>query len=167
MNVRRGIAITPATWLVWIRSPGMRRPANTPSQPDRRRRRLARSIGPWTWSRAATFIRAGAPARFRIARATSAPAIEARLAATTNSAGLTPWVAIAIPPSIKTRSPGANGNGTPHSSMNSSPLMARITTTGSSPPRMPFMTSRAYGGAAGSGRVLPPEFAVTNTTLCA
>ena len=125
-NVRRGILLTPATWVVWMRSPGIRRPMNTAGAPPRRSRWVARSSAGRKRNASAALISAGRPTAAKTSRPTIAPRMVARSRAATMGNGSTVSLAMAIPAIINSRSPGANGTGMPLSSIKTSPAMTAI-----------------------------------------
>src|SRR5919199_2269946 len=110
-----------------MRRPGIRRPASTAQSPPRASNSLARSKARRKRKALAALNSVGRPTRAKISRPTSAPAMVARMTAGTKTVGSTAPLAIAIPPMIRSRSPGAKGTGTPASSMNRRPAM--ITTS--------------------------------------
>src|SRR2546423_5520209 len=125
-NVRRGILLTPATWVVWMRSPGIRRPMNTAGAPPRRSRWVARSSAGGNRKASAALISAGRPTEATTTRPTIAPRMVTRSRALTMGTGSTVSLAMAIPAIINSKSPGANGTGMPLSSMKTSPAMTPI-----------------------------------------
>src|SRR5438067_3487603 len=125
-KVRRGTLLTPATWVVLIRSPGISRPMKTASAPRRRNRCVARSNPGRNPSVSAAFISAGRPTAAKTSRPMVAPTTVAVRSAATIGIGSTVSLAIAIPAMIRSRSPGAKGTGIPVSSMKTSPAMTPI-----------------------------------------
>ena len=133
--MRRGILLTPATWVVWIRNPGISRPANTAGAPPRRSKCVARSSAGRNRSASATRIKAGRPTAAKTSRPIMAPRMVATSRALTIGTASTVSLAIAIPATISRRSPGAKGTGMPLSSMKTSPAITRIS---KSPLKLPM-----------------------------
>src|SRR5712692_337986 len=134
-NVSRGMLLTPATWVVVIRSPGISRPTKTAGAPRRFRSSVVRSSARRKPRASAALFRAGRPTAAKTSRPIIAPRMVASIRAATIGSGSTVSLAMAIPAMIKSRSPGANGTGIPLSSMKTSPAM---TTISRSPLRLPM-----------------------------
>src|SRR6266568_5922155 len=134
-NVRRDILLTPATWVVVMRRPGISRPKKTAGAPRRCSRSVVRFSAGRNPSASAAFSRAGRPTAAKTSRPTIAPRMVARRSALTMGTASTVSLAIAIPAMIKSRSPGAKGMGIPVSSTKTSPA---ITTKSRSPLRLPI-----------------------------
>src|SRR6266550_5553947 len=134
-NVRRDILLTPATWVVVMRRPGISRPMKTAGAPRRCSRSVVRFSAGRNPSASAAFSRAGRPTAAKTSRPTIAPRMVASRSALTMGAASTVSLAMATPAMIKSRSPGAKGMGIPVSSTKTSPA---ITTMSRSPLRLPI-----------------------------
>ena len=116
-KVRRGIPTSPETSVVTTRRPGVMRPTNTAAEPPRRSLAVRSSTRSLACRSAASRGRVAIPSRSKSSRPTMAPVSAEKYVAAITTSGLTWAVAIDTPASTRRKSPGANGMGTPNSSI--------------------------------------------------